>query len=128
MALGDRQITSQPLACLQQALADTQASWLLFTHLLLVLPLGVKPSLDTLPGLLEGLSLGDLSWVVSAHTHNVGAGEDEDIGDKLQREKTSILHSGTQQAWTLEPCLTLVLQTPKFRAPSPQLSKFPPSH
>lgn len=61
----------------------------------------MEPSLDTLPGLLEGLSLGDLSWVVSAHTHNVGAGEDEDIGDKLQREKTR--HSGTQRAWAPEP-------------------------
>lgn len=88
----------------------------------------MEPSLDTLPGLLEGLSLGDLSWVVSAYPHNVGAGEDEDIGDKLQREKTSTCHSGTQQAWTPEPCLTLVLQSPKYRAPSPHLSKFTPSH
>lgn len=85
----DRSQAGRLLACLQQALADIQASWLLSTHLLLVLPLGMEPSLDTLPSLLEGLSLGDLSWVVSAHTHNVGAGEDENIGDKLRREKTS---------------------------------------
>lgn len=50
----------------------------------------MEPSLDALPGLLEGLSLGDLGWVVSAHTHDVGAGEDEDVGDKLQRKKTSL--------------------------------------
>lgn len=46
--------------------------------------------MDALPGLLEGLSLGDLGWVVSAHTHDVGAREDEDVGDKLQRKKTSL--------------------------------------
>lgn len=57
------------------------------THLLLVLPLRVQPGLDALPGLLEGLSLGDLGWVVGADAHDVGAGENEDIGDKLQRER-----------------------------------------
>lgn len=82
----------------------------------------MEPSLDTLPGLLEGLSLGDLSWVVSADTHNVGAGEDEDIGDKLQRKKSSTRNSRTRQAWILEPCPTLVLQTPKSRAPGSHLS------
>ena len=57
------------------------------THLLLVLPLRVEPRLDALSGLLEGLSLGNLSRVVGADTHDVGAGENEDIGDKLQRER-----------------------------------------
>lgn len=57
------------------------------THLLLVLPLRVEPCLDALPGLLEGLSLGDLSRVVGTDTHDVGAGENEDIGDELQRER-----------------------------------------
>lgn len=57
------------------------------THLLLVLPLRVESRLDALPGLLEGLSLGDLGWVVGADAHDVGAGENEDVGDKLQRER-----------------------------------------
>lgn len=46
----------------------------------------MEPCLDTLPGLLKRLSLGDLCRVVGADTHDVGAGEDEDIGDQLQRE------------------------------------------
>lgn len=57
------------------------------THLLLVLPLRVESRLDALPGLLEGLSLGDLGRVVGADAHDVGAGENEDIGDELQRER-----------------------------------------
>jgi hypothetical protein len=44
----------------------------------------VEACLDAFPGLLEGLSLGDLSWIVGADAHDVGTGEDEDIGDKLQ--------------------------------------------
>lgn len=57
------------------------------THLLLVLPLGVESRLDALPGLLERLSLRDFGGVVGADAHDVGAGENEDIGDKLQRDK-----------------------------------------
>lgn len=59
-------------------------------HLLLVFPLGVEASLDAFPGLLKGLPLGALSGVVSAYSHDVGAGEDQHIGHHLRttmREK-----------------------------------------
>lgn len=45
-------------------------------HLLLVLPLQVDPGLDVTSGLLEGLSLGDLSRVVGANPDYVSAQED----------------------------------------------------
>lgn len=49
-------------------------------YLLLVLPLGVKACLDAFPGLLKGLPLGALSRVMGAHTNNVGAGENQNVG------------------------------------------------
>lgn len=52
----------------------------------------MKSSLDAFPGLLEGLSLGDLGWVVGTDTHDVSAGENEDIGDELQRRDEDISH------------------------------------
>lgn len=52
-------------------------------HLLLVLPLQVQPGLDVAPGLLEGLSLGDLGWVVGADPDHVGAQEDQHVGANL---------------------------------------------
>lgn len=53
------------------------------SHLLLILSLGVEASLDAFPGLLEGLPLGALGGVVGAHSHNVGAGEDQNVGHYL---------------------------------------------
>lgn len=59
-------------------------------HLLLVFPLGVEASLDAFPGLLEGLPLGALGRVMSAHSHDVGAGEDQHVGHDLwKRERKS---------------------------------------
>lgn len=84
------------------------------THLLLVLPLRVEPRLDALSGLLESLSLGDLSRIVGADTHDVGAGENENIGDKLQRER------GAHRAQIL------TFLAPKREALSPCLSKLTP--
>lgn len=57
------------------------------SHLLLVFPLGVQASLDAFPGLLEGLPLGALSGVMGAHSHNVGTGEDQNVGHYLQRQQ-----------------------------------------
>lgn len=53
------------------------------SHLLLILSLGVEASLDAFPGLLEGLPLGALGGVVGAHSHDVGAGEDQNVGHYL---------------------------------------------
>lgn len=80
------------------------------THLLLVLPLRVEPRLDALPGLLEGLSLGDLSWVVGTDAHDVGAGENEDIGDELRRERRG---RGAQAPGTGAPTTTLLAPEPR---------------
>lgn len=55
-------------------------------YLLLVLPLQVQPGLDVAPGLLEGLSLGDLSRVVGADPDHVGAQEDQHVGTDLSTE------------------------------------------
>jgi hypothetical protein len=46
----------------------------------------MEASLDALPGLLEGLSLGALGWVVGTHAHDVRTGEDQDVGHYLERE------------------------------------------
>jgi hypothetical protein len=45
----------------------------------------MEASLDALPGLLEGLSLGALGWVVGTHAHDVSTGEDQDVGHYLKR-------------------------------------------
>lgn len=46
----------------------------------------MQPGLYAFPGLLEGLSLGHLCWVVGTHAYNVCTGEDENIGDQLQQK------------------------------------------
>lgn len=43
----------------------------------------MQPGLDVAPGLLEGLSLGDLGWVVGADPDHVGAQEDQHVGANL---------------------------------------------
>lgn len=58
------------------------------SHLLLVFPLRVEASLDALPGLLEGLPLGALGGVMSAHSHDVGAREDQHIRHDLPKTAT----------------------------------------
>lgn len=45
----------------------------------------MEASLDAFPGLLEGLPLGALGWVMGAHSHDVGAGEDQNVGHDLWR-------------------------------------------
>lgn len=56
-------------------------------HLLLVLSLRVEAGLDALPGLLEGLPLGALGGVMSAHAHDVGAGEDQHVRHDLAKTR-----------------------------------------
>lgn len=46
----------------------------------------MQPGLDVPPGLLEGLSLGHLGWVVGADPDDVGAQEDQDVGAHLERK------------------------------------------
>lgn len=53
------------------------------SHLLLVFSLRVEASLDAFPGLLEGLPLGALGGVMSAHSHDVGAREDQHVRHDL---------------------------------------------
>lgn len=69
------------------------------SHLLLVFPLRVEASLDAFPGLLEGLPLGALGRVVGAHSHDVGAGEDEHVGHYLwkQGDGTESVAKGKRQ-------------------------------
>lgn len=52
-------------------------------YLLLVLPLQMQPGLDVSSGLLEGLSLGNLSRVVGADSNDVSAEEDQDVSTHL---------------------------------------------
>lgn len=54
-------------------------------YLLLVLPLQMQPRLDVSSGLLESLSLGNLSGVVGADSNDVSAEEDQDVSTHLQR-------------------------------------------
>lgn len=44
----------------------------------------MEASLDAFSGLLEGLPLGALGRVMGAHSHDVGAGEDQHVGHDLQ--------------------------------------------
>lgn len=97
------------------------------THLLLVLPLRVESRLDALPGLLEGLSLGDLGRVVGADAHDVGAGENEDIGDKLQRERRGGTPCSGLEPTPVIGAPTLTLPAPEHEAPRPHLSRHTPS-
>lgn len=52
----------------------------MLANLLLVLSLKVYSGLDVSSGLLEGLSLRHLSWVVRADANEVGAQENHNIG------------------------------------------------
>lgn len=52
-------------------------------YLLLVFPLRVEACLNAFPGLLEGLPLGALSRVMGAHSNDIGATEDQDVGHQL---------------------------------------------
>lgn len=54
-----------------------------YVYLLLVFPLQVQSGLDITSGLLESLSLGDLSRVVGTDPDHVGAQEDQDVGADL---------------------------------------------
>lgn len=95
-------------------------------HLLLVFPLGVEASLDAFPGLLEGLPLGALGWVMGAHSHDVGTGEDQHIGDYLCKRDT---HTHTQ--WVhKEGCihLNLMLIILLFPLHSPSCCSLPLWH
>lgn len=65
-------------------------------NLLLVLSLRVEAGLDAFPGLLEGLPLGALGRVVGAHSHDVGAGEDQDVGHDLHGESR---HEESERSW-----------------------------
>lgn len=56
-------------------------------YLLLVFPLQVQSGLDVSSCLLEGLSLGDLSGVVSTDPNHVSAKEDQHIGTDLKIHK-----------------------------------------
>lgn len=55
----------------------------------------MEASLDAFPGLLEGLPLGALSGVVSAHSHDVGAREDQHIRHDLSKT--------VRQGWNQHP-------------------------
>lgn len=46
----------------------------------------MQPGLDVAPGLLEGLSLGDLGRVVGADPDHVGAQEDQHVGANLHAQ------------------------------------------
>lgn len=59
-----------------------------FIYLLLVFPLQVQSGLDVTSGLLEGLSLGDLSRVVSTDPNHVSAQEDQHVGTDLKTQHT----------------------------------------
>lgn len=59
-------------------------------YLLLVFPLGVKARLDAFPGLLEGLPLGALCRVMGAHSNNVGAGENQNVGHYLWKKDKNV--------------------------------------
>lgn len=54
------------------------------SHLLPVLMLQVQPGLDVATGLLKGLSLRHLSWVVCADANDIGAEEQQHVGPELQ--------------------------------------------
>lgn len=53
-------------------------------HLLPILMLQVQPGLDVTTGLLKGLALRHLSWIVCADANDVGAEEQQHVGTKLQ--------------------------------------------
>lgn len=53
----------------------------------------MEASLDAFPGLLEGLPLGALGWVMGAHSHDVGAGEDQNVGHDLWRVGAGVRES-----------------------------------
>lgn len=50
----------------------------------MILPLQVQSGLYVAPGLLEGLSLGDLCRVVGTDPNDVGAEEDQDVSAHLK--------------------------------------------
>ena len=53
-------------------------------HLLPILMLQVEPGLDVTAGLLKGLALRHLCWIVCADANDVGAEEQQHIGTELQ--------------------------------------------
>lgn len=73
-------------------------------HLLLVFSLRVEAGLDALPGLLEGLPLGALGGVMSAHSHDVGAGEDQHVGHDLAKTQRDSVGRSVQRS--VAPCFS----------------------
>lgn len=67
-------------------------------HLLLVFSLRVEAGLDAFPGLLEGLPLGALSGVMSAHSHDVAAGEDQHVRHDLAKTQRDSVGTSVQRS------------------------------
>lgn len=84
------------------------------SHLLLILSLGVEASLDAFPGLLEGLPLGALGGVVGAHSHDVGAGEDQNVGHYLWEKGGGVSGGGGHPHWPELKWLKILFRTFSF--------------